>query len=317
MQITPEALTGRGYAEVQPNVFVRMTAAGGRMRGVAVVFRADGLFFAGADYDLSKAKLLLGQLAKIFARDELVPIKRGPALLSSSPSSTPPASAKKQKAERILQALLLTGLEGAPSEVGAAQAHEFDAVVESLVGAVQAERAARRENRQKRRAAFRKVAQSRRDKFRQSLHRLAKKVAGSKIMTKLREGYAKILRGPIGKGAAKLVATALQIFGVPRKATETAILAHHERKASRLAEGGWAGTLARATEHRGAWKEELKHEGERFGKSFKKGAQQAGIVRGTQQGIVSGVPLDAVAVLQHGAPRYGIGSHYQLGAMAC
>lgn len=337
MKITPETLTARGYREVYPSVFARMQTSGTTMRGVAVVFRPDGLFFAGAQYDVEKARRVLQAIVKAFASAALLDPRRGPALLSSvGPAPTGTAAApgqrptraaaqafgeaqrRKAKAEKLLGALFMKGLESAPADVGASATNELDELVDDLVGAVSATRDARREKRAERRAAFRRLAETRREKFRKGLNKLAKKVAGSKVLMKLREGYAKILRGPIGKGAAKLVGTVLQAFGVPKKVTETAIMAHHERVASRMSEGGWAGTLARATEHRGAWRDELKHEGQRHAKAVATAAKQAGQGVFAKTSGVGEVPFAASLLVEGHKPAFlGIGPRgvYHLGAM--
>lgn len=336
MNITPESLTARGYREVYPTVFARVQHHGSRMQGVAVVFRPDGLFFAGAQYDVDKARQALQAIVKAFAAAALLDPRRGPALQSSvgpgtaaRPEQRPTpeaaaafaqAQARKAKAQKLLSALFVKGLESAPADVGATAVDELDELVDSLVGAVAATRDARREARLERRAAYRKLADQRREKLRNGLNRLAKKVAGSKVLQKLREGYAKILRGPLGKGAAKLVGTVLQVFGVPKKVTETAIMAHHERVASRMKEGGWAGTLARATEHKGAWRDELKHEAKRHGQALAKAAKASnqGMFAKTAGVGVGEVPLAAAMLADGHTPAFlGIGASgvYHLGAM--
>ena len=93
MNITPETLTARGYREVYPSVFARMQQKGKTLQGVAVVFRPDGLFFAGAQYDVEKARRVLQAIVKAFASAALLDPRRGPALLSSvgpTPTAAPP-----------------------------------------------------------------------------------------------------------------------------------------------------------------------------------------------------------------------------------
>lgn len=247
--ITPDNLERLGYREVKAGVWARLRLKGRTFCGSAVVFRPDGCFTVSASMNVEKMKGTFLRICNAIAEGRM--------------RSDQAAQEKKQKAETLLSALMLKQLE--PPEVGARDESDVEFIVGEIVGS--------RRRRRDRRARRRKRRAARRERFRKALNRMSKKLAKNKVMVKLRKGWAKVIKGPIGKGAAKLVANVLQVFGVPRKATETAIKAHHNRVASRLEEGGWAGVVERASRHKGAWKGALKKEAKRFAKGYKDAAK--------------------------------------------
>lgn len=126
----------------------------------------------------------------------------------------------------------------------------------------------------RRRRRRRRGRRPRRARMRRSMNRLTRRVAHNKTLGKLRSGYAKVIKGPVGDTAAGLVASVLSAWGVPPAATRTAIKAHHARIADRMEKGGWAGVLSRATDQGGSFKTAMKEEGRRFARGWKDAGQK-------------------------------------------
>lgn len=90
--------------------------------------------------------------------------------------------------------------------------------------------------------------------FKKRIHRAAVKIAKMKVLNKLRGAYIKALKSPIADLGIAAGARALSAFGVPAAATRVALTQRRNAQADRLADGGWAGMLATATEKDGAKK---------------------------------------------------------------
>ena len=236
-----ERLQERGFVQVRPEVWVKLGCRDGACRGFAVWSEGGATFFGGASFPLEQARRLVTKLCAVLGKPE--------------------GEAKKAQARRVLSALLMTDLEHGSVE-GEAVASDVDVVIEGIVEGW-------RDRWRERRARRRKRRKARLARFRKSLHRLAQRVAKNKVLQKLRKGYAKVIKGPVGKAAASMVASALNVFGVPKKATELAIRAHHNRVADRMEKGGWAGVVERGTGKGGSIKSVLREEGRRFGRGWK------------------------------------------------
>jgi hypothetical protein len=84
-------------------------------------------------------------------------------------------------------------------------------------------------------------------KFKNSVNRVAKTIAKAKIMNRLRQAYIAVIQSPIADLGVKAGAKALSLFGVPPQVTELAINQRRAAVADRMAHGGWAGMIERAT----------------------------------------------------------------------
>lgn len=238
------ALEARGFAQVRPNVWVRISSRDGMCSGSAVWFRDGATFVGGAKFPITDAVRIVAKLCAVIG--------------------TSPDEPKREQAKEVLSELL-----GSDLGRGTVGAMAIDDDLEVVIGGL----VAGREQRVARRARRRERTQQRNDRMREAIHRLARRVARNKVLSKLREGYAKVLSGPAGKAAAGVVSTVLQAYGVPRQATRFALESHFARKADRARQGGWAGLVERGTKERGAFKKVLREEGRRFGRGLKEGAK--------------------------------------------
>lgn len=237
-------LEGKGFRQVRPNVWIRMSQRDDMCCGSVVWFRDGATFIGGAKFPVADAVRIVGKLCAVIG--------------------TSPDEPKREKAKAVLSELL-----GSDLEQGTVGAMEIDDDLETVIGGI----VSGRETRLARRARRKERSKERNQRVRESLHRLARRVARNKVLTKLREGYAKVLSGPAGKAAAGVVSTVLQAYGVPRQASRFAIESHFARKADRMRQGGWAGLAERATQEGGSFKDVLREEGRRFGKGLKSAAQ--------------------------------------------
>jgi hypothetical protein len=115
-------------------------------------------------------------------------------------------------------------------------------------------------------------------KFRARVNKIAKKLAKGKIMNKLRSGYAKLLDSPIAKTGFRMLANAMQVWGIPAPLARAIVEHHRKIKVERLKAGGWAGRIARATE-----------KGVRRGEFFREGARMhAKALPGTLAAMIPG-----------------------------
>jgi hypothetical protein len=120
--------------------------------------------------------------------------------------------------------------------------------------------------RRRRKGGLRAALKRMSTKFRARVNKIAKKIAKGKIMNKLRGAYVKVLESPIAGGLFQAAAQGLQAVGVPAPLARMIIEHKRRTKISRLKGGGWAGSIARATEagkrRGGLFREEAKRHAE-------------------------------------------------------
>lgn len=320
-----EALEDLGFRSLYDGrLWVRVEARDGVARGTCVVFgKGGGRFVGRASYPIAKAKKLVSMLCA-----KIVKCERG------TTAEVGAAVDEKHKAEKLLAALLASDLSAASLQrdiqVVGREVLEYEDETGEEVGATKAQkrRRSRRRRRRERRAEAQDRRQARRKRFKKGLKNLAGKVAKNKVLVKMREGWAKILEGPIGDAAGKVLGGVLAIYGVPPKVTEAAFNVHTKAAASRARAGGWAGVIER-TAADGA-RATLRESRQRWGKAAREGLKESGkqalaqmqgkfSVGYGQSAIVGAQESYAVAVRNGVAghlPAGGIGygSVYQIGA---
>lgn len=282
------ALEAKGFRQVRPNVWVRLNSREGLVSGSAVWYRDGATFVGGAKFPIADAVRIVAKLCAVIG--------------------TTPDEPKRETAKEVLSELL-----GSDLERGTVGAMAIDDDLETVIGGF----VAGREKRVARRARRRERTQQRNQRVRESLHRLARRVARNKVMSKLREGYAKVLSGPAGKAAAGVVSTVLQAYGVPRQATRFALESHFARKADRMRQGGWAGLAERATQEGGSLKKVLREEGRRFGRGLKKAAQGFNPSGALTSKLASGITSRLSSSVSGDEDDYvpgPFGTTYQMGA---
>ena len=238
-----DALQGKGFREVLDGVFVRLKVNGKRVTGLAMWKRDGATMFAGARMEMRAARKLVLRLCRMASA--AFPLSR------------------RRRARKLLSALLAKNLAVAgydDPEVG---------IVEDLIGLFSETEVGRR--RRRKRGWFKKGLK----KLRSGINKLSKKVAKNKVMQKLRNGYAKVMDGPVGDIAAKTAARALMAAtGIPAPISEMAIRAHLRSQSSRMRDGGMAGVVHRATGRKGA-RGAARQEAKRFGRAAKRTGRDA------------------------------------------
>ena len=239
------ALLAKGFREVSPAVFVRLKTNGKRVSGMAMWHHEGATLFAGARMEIREARKLVLRLCR-------------------SASAAFPAS-RRRRARKLLSAVLAKNLQVAGDSDPDVR------VVEDLVGLFsETEVGGRRRRRRKRRSLKRGI-----NRLKNGINRLAKKAAKNKVMGKLREGYARVLEGPVGSVAAKAAGRALQAAtGIPAPVGELAVRAHQRSQASRMRDGGMAGVVAQAS-GRGGVRSAARRESKRFGRAARRTGREA------------------------------------------
>jgi hypothetical protein len=110
-------------------------------------------------------------------------------------------------------------------------------------------------------------------RFKKRLNRLAKKLAGLRVLKGLRAAYAKVLQSPVASFAVKAASGALSAFGVPPKVSQLVLNAARNATVDRLKNGGWAGFAARAT-GKGGLRGAIREGAIRQGRAFARSARQ-------------------------------------------
>jgi len=248
--VNAEALQTKGFREVLDGVFVRLKVNGERVTGLAMWKRGGATMFAGARMEMRAARKLVLRLCR-------------------SASAAFPLT-RRRKARKLLSVLLAKNL-----KVAGIDDPDADAV-EDIIGLfsdheTEVGRRRRRRRRKRKRGGLKRGL----ERLKKGINKLARKVAKNKVMRKLRNGYAKVMDGPVGDIAAKAAARTLMVAtGIPAPIGEMAVRAHLRSQSSRMRDGGLAGVAQRAT-GRGGVRGAARREARRFGRSAKKSGREA------------------------------------------
>lgn len=269
---------------MRPGAFVKLEHRGDVIKGCAVWQRDGVMAFGCASANVDWARELVLRACRAAAE------RLGPG--------------RKAKAQKVLSALLAQNL-----RVGARDDPDLEEDLEVLGEALELAHDRVEVGRRRRGRRARKFGR----RVKRAIHRVARRVAKNRVMQRLRKAYAKALSGPLGDAAAKGVAAVLQAYGVPRRATQLAIQAHHARIADRMRKGGWAGEIERVTEKR-TLREGLrslaKEEAKRHGRALREAArkQLPGFLRTSGVGEGEDLAFEALRRARGlGLPGEGIG----------
>lgn len=100
-------------------------------------------------------------------------------------------------------------------------------------------------------------------KFKKKVNKIARRVAESKVLQKLRDGWSKVLESKVVGAGVNLAARGLSAFGVPAAATRVALNQRRFAAADRARHGGYAGIVADAASGRGGLRKAMRDAGER------------------------------------------------------
>lgn len=231
----PETLARSGFREIRPNVWFRCRMGRTRAVGACVWFVGGQALFAGASVDASDCRAVAaGRLAGQAHAGNVL--------------------------EHLIHAVGDIECGMGWDEVGARWRSRWKRR--------RAKRRERRRDRRRERQAQRKVRRKKRRErrkkrwkaFKAKVNKIAKKIANSRVMKKIRGAFAKIIEGPVGNFVSNIGSKFLQAFGVPAPAAKFAIDQRRFAHAARLRAGGAAGMVARATDpnrKRGAMLKEI------------------------------------------------------------